>query len=55
MWEALFQRAVHVLPCRQFFWAEPAAGERFVRLALSRPPEIIKAGADVVCDYFAGR
>lgn len=55
MWEALFQRAVHVLPCRQFFWAEPAAGERFVRLALSRPPEIIKTGADVVCDYFAGR
>jgi aspartate/methionine/tyrosine aminotransferase len=49
--QKLCERAVHVLPCRQFFWAEPEAGERYIRLALSRPSEIIRTAAAAICDY----
>jgi enduracididine biosynthesis enzyme MppP len=45
VWQALRQKNVHVLPCRQFHWADPEAGERFIRIALSRPPEVISAAA----------
>jgi enduracididine biosynthesis enzyme MppP len=55
VWHELRRRSVHVLPCRQFFWAEPDAGERSVRLALSRPPEMIEAAAITIRDYFEGR
>ena len=41
LWQALRDDGVHVLPCRQFHWADPDAGDRFVRVALSRPPEDI--------------
>jgi enduracididine biosynthesis enzyme MppP len=51
MRQTLCERAVHVLPCRQFFWAEPEAGERYIRLALSRPSEIIRTAADAIRDY----
>jgi enduracididine biosynthesis enzyme MppP len=47
----LRERAVHVLPCRQFYWAEPEAGEPFIRLALSRPPEMIRTAAAAICDH----
>ncbi|HEY6309492.1 MAG TPA: aminotransferase class I/II-fold pyridoxal phosphate-dependent enzyme [Streptosporangiaceae bacterium] len=51
MRHTLCERAVHVLPCRQFYWAEPEAGERYIRLALSRPPEMIRTAAAAICDY----
>lgn len=51
MSHTLRQRSVHILPCRQFYWADPDSGERYIRLALSRPPEMIKAGADAIRDY----
>ena len=51
IWHALHQRSVHVLPCRQFFWADPESGERYIRLALSRPPEMIRAGAAAIRNY----
>jgi enduracididine biosynthesis enzyme MppP len=50
-WQALNGRAIHVLPCRQFYWADPDAGECFIRLALSRPPELIKTAASAICNY----
>jgi enduracididine biosynthesis enzyme MppP len=50
MRHTLCERAVHVLPCRQFYWAEPEAGERYIRLALSRPPEMIRTAAAAICD-----
>ncbi len=48
LWHALRDRGVHVLPCRQFHWANPEAGDRFVRVALSRPPEMISAAATAI-------
>lgn len=54
MWQALYERAVHVLPCRQFYWAEPDAGERYIRLALGRPPETIQVTAAAVGDCIEG-
>jgi enduracididine biosynthesis enzyme MppP len=48
MWRALRGRGVHVLPCRQFYWADPQPGERFVRVALGRPPEMIFATAAAI-------
>jgi enduracididine biosynthesis enzyme MppP len=50
VWQALRRQNVHVLPCRQFHWADPEAGERFVRVALSRPPEMISAAAATLRD-----
>ncbi len=51
VWRELRERSVHVLPCRQFYWADPDAGERYVRIALSRPPEMIAAVGAVIRDY----
>jgi enduracididine biosynthesis enzyme MppP len=48
LWQALLGRGVHVLPCRQFFWATPAAGERFVRVALGRSPEVVAGAAAAI-------
>jgi enduracididine biosynthesis enzyme MppP len=45
---SLRRSGVHVLPCRQFHWAEPEAGERFIRVALSRTPETLTAAADAI-------
>jgi DNA-binding transcriptional MocR family regulator len=54
VWRSLRSRGVHVLPCRQFHWAEPEAGERFVRVALSRPPEALTAAADAILRCLRG-
>jgi enduracididine biosynthesis enzyme MppP len=48
MFRALVERDIHVLPCRQFYWADPDAGERFIRLALSRPREVIATAATAI-------
>lgn len=37
----LEKRGVHVLPCAQFYWAEPTAGAAELRVALARNPEIL--------------
>ncbi len=54
VWHSLYARAVHVLPCRQFYWAEPDAGECYIRLALSRPTGMIQAAAAAIGDYIEG-
>ncbi|MEV6980555.1 aminotransferase class I/II-fold pyridoxal phosphate-dependent enzyme [Sphaerisporangium sp. NPDC051017] len=36
----LFEREVYVLPGTYFFWNQPEKGERFIRIALARRPEI---------------
>jgi hypothetical protein len=51
-WRDLSERGVHVLPCRQFFWADPQAGERFVRVALSRPAAAVTSAATTIRRYF---
>jgi enduracididine biosynthesis enzyme MppP len=48
MWRDLRAQGVHVLPCRQFFWADPRAGERFVRVAIGRPTELVADAAAAI-------
>lgn len=45
VWRSLHAQGVHMLPCRQFFWAEPESGERFVRIALGRPTAMVHSAA----------
>jgi enduracididine biosynthesis enzyme MppP len=46
---------VHVLPGGKFHWADPGAGEAFIRLALGRPREVVREGAEVVRAYLEER
>lgn len=36
-WTAMRDRNVYILPCQQFYWADPAAGSNALRVALARP------------------
>lgn len=45
VWARLQEREVYVLPCRQFHWADPAQGERFLRVALARSRGTVAAAA----------
>jgi enduracididine biosynthesis enzyme MppP len=47
----LRHEGVHVLPCRQFHWAAPEAGERYIRVALSRRPEVVREAAVAIRTY----
>lgn len=38
--EAAYEQQVYVLPGTYFYWHNPQAGERYVRLALARQPEV---------------
>lgn len=51
--QALRQRGVHALPCRQFHWADPASGERYLRLALGRPGHLVARATQMISDYLA--
>lgn len=54
VWRTLRASGVHVLPCRQFHWARPAEGERFVRVALGRPPGTVARAASAIRERLAG-
>jgi enduracididine biosynthesis enzyme MppP len=51
----LRRRDVHVLPGPKFHWADPAAGEAFLRIALSRPREQVREGAEIIRAYLEER
>jgi enduracididine biosynthesis enzyme MppP len=51
-WRDLAAQGVRVLPCRQFHWADPAAGERHLRVSLARPPAVVEAAATAIARYF---
>jgi aspartate/methionine/tyrosine aminotransferase len=50
VWGRLLQRGIHTVPCRPFYWARPAEGERYLRIALSRDPEDVERAATAVRD-----
>jgi enduracididine biosynthesis enzyme MppP len=52
--EELRARGVQVLPCPKFHWANPADGERFIRVALGRPEQAVRRGAEIIREYLAG-
>jgi enduracididine biosynthesis enzyme MppP len=51
----LRERDVHVLPGPNFHWADPTGGETFIRIALSRPPDDIREGAEIIRCYLEER
>jgi len=48
LWGQLLRQGVHAVPCRPFYWARPAAGERYLRIALGREPEVVRRAARAV-------
>lgn len=48
VWSAVRSQNLYVLPCQKFHWARPHEGERMLRLALSRNPSTLVAGAQVL-------
>ncbi len=53
VWGRLLQRGVHTVPCRPFYWADPDAGERYIRVALSRDPEDVGRAVEAIRDVVA--
>lgn len=51
----LRQRGIYVLPGTYFYWSNPERGERYVRLALARDPEMFRSAMatlrEVLRDY----
>ena len=43
LWGRLLRRGVHAVPGRPIWWARPREGERYLRIALAREPEVIEA------------
>lgn len=53
VWKGLQEKSLHVLPCQQFFWANPDAGKEYIRVALGRNTKIIEAAAGKILDYLS--
>ncbi len=53
LWGRLLQRGVHAVPCRPFYWARPKDGDRFLRIALAREPEVVQRAARAVRECVA--
>jgi len=45
LWGRLIRRGVNAVPGRPIWWASPRAGERYLRVALARAPEVIERAA----------
>jgi len=45
LWRELREVGIHILPGSNFFWDQPELGTRFVRIPLTRAPELIAAAA----------
>lgn len=45
VWRALQDRKVYLLPCEQFFWADPPVGANALRIALARPAPLLSQAA----------
>jgi enduracididine biosynthesis enzyme MppP len=53
IWKGLQEKSIHVLPCQQFFWANPDAGRQFIRVALGRNTKVIEAAAGKILHYLS--
>jgi aspartate/methionine/tyrosine aminotransferase len=42
LWGQLLRLGIHSVPCRPFYWADPRTGERYLRIALSREPDVVE-------------
>ena len=50
LWGQLLRRGVHSVPCRPFYWARPSVGERYLRVALAREPEVVRRAAQAIVE-----
>jgi aspartate/methionine/tyrosine aminotransferase len=50
LWGQLLRVGVHSVPCRPFYWARPSAGERYLRVALAREPEVVRRAARAIVE-----
>ena len=48
LWGQLLRMGVHSVPCRPFYWATPAAGDRYLRIALAREEDVIRRAARAI-------
>jgi enduracididine biosynthesis enzyme MppP len=42
VWQAMRDRNVYLLPCEQFYWADPSSGGNALRIALARPTAALR-------------
>jgi aspartate/methionine/tyrosine aminotransferase len=45
LWGDLMRQGICAVPCRPFYWSRPSHGERFLRIALARDPEVVTRAA----------
>jgi aspartate/methionine/tyrosine aminotransferase len=50
LYEDMCRRGVHVLPCAPFYWADPEAGLRYIRISLARPFDMVEKAAGVLTE-----
>ena len=55
LWGQLLRRGVHAVPCRPFYWADPVLGDRYLRIALSREPDVVRRAGEAVRDCMERR
>ena len=48
LWGQLLRLGVHSVPCRPFYWARPAVGDRYLRVALAREPEVVRRAGEAI-------
>jgi hypothetical protein len=48
LWGRLLREGVHSVPCRPFYWANGRTGERYLRIALAREPEVVIRAGEAV-------
>ncbi len=48
LWGQLLRLGVHSVPCRPFYWSDGRAGDRYLRIALAREPEVVERAARAV-------
>jgi len=53
VWGRLLQRGIHTVPCRPFYWSDPVAGERYLRVALARDREDVEGAVTVIREVVA--
>jgi len=50
LWGQLLRLGVHSVPCRPFYWARPSVGERYLRVALAREPDVVRRAARAIVE-----
>lgn len=48
LWGRLIRRGVNAVPGRPIWWAKPREGERYLRVALARAPEVVARAASEI-------